>query len=108
MAYGNGGGIGTVGSYGEASRPSAAQREGAIASQMAMLEKHSEHLHQTIAELEARIGSVLMPEPPPAIQKDAAVGPTPGVPLGASLADMNTRIAHATMRLRSLIERVGL
>jgi hypothetical protein len=101
MAYGNGG-LSAGSAIGEV------RREGAISSQMNTLGKNSGILHSTIEELEARMVAVLAPQPPPSQTKDPHGVQIPGVQLGASLLDMNERIAHATMRLRALIDRIEL
>ena len=101
MALGNSG-------YGNTATASpATTRQSVISEQMVLLEQRAETLSQHVAELEGRLSGVLMPEPP-TTNKDSPGTPHSGVPLGASIAQMNDRISFATMRLRNIIDRVEL
>lgn len=104
MGYGNGG---ASGSMTASSLNPAPQRQSVIAEQMNTLEQRTEVLNSTVAELEARISAVLMPEPPASNEKSPGA-PIQAVALGASLGSMNDRIALVTRRLRSIIDRVEL
>lgn len=101
MGYGNSG-TGQV--LGSASTP---VRQSAIAEQMVGLEHRTEHLGQLVAELEARIGAVLAPEPPAAQEKVPPMAHGV-VPLGQSLGQIGERLMLIAGRLRTIIDRVEL
>lgn len=111
MGYGNGGtGSGTITSYSGAAigvAVATAPRQPIIAEQMVALDGRTETLSSMVAELEARIASVLMTEGPSTSEKPLQA-PHPNVQLGASLAQMNDRLLLITHRLRNVIERVEL
>ena len=106
MAYGNSGTAiaGNARDYVGAPAP---PRQSVISEQMVTLEQRAEALGHVVGELEARIGPVLMPEPPGSTNKDASALPS-SVPLGASLAQMNDRLHLIASKLRNIIERVEL
>lgn len=106
MGYGNGNtGVGAVTSVYAGEQT--IKRQPIIAEQMMTLEQRSETLAQLVAELEARIDPILIATPPDN-KKDSGAAPHPGVAFGASLAQMNDRLALIGGRLRAIIERVEL
>ena len=108
MAYGNGGTGQAIGGGSSAASAGPAQtRPPVIVEQMNVLDSRADSIHSLVAELEARISGVLMPEPPATPGNKLEV-PHPGVALGASLAQMNDRLAAVAQRLRGIIDRVEL
>jgi hypothetical protein len=108
MGYGNGG---TETGYTGRPITDAPRQVSTVQQQMQGLESRVDSLHGLISELEARIGSVLMPEPPKALSgspsTQVGIG-YPPVPLGGELARRNETLAAASMRLRELIDRIEL
>jgi hypothetical protein len=110
MAYGNGGSYGESTAsmnYPTANAMPAPPREPAILQEAGRLDKHVETLHMAISELEARIGVVLMPEPPSAQAKDGG-RPIVPVPLAQTIAQQADRVSGACARLQALIARIEL
>ena len=99
MSYGNG-------PTGSATLATPAPKMPVIAEQMNVLESRTETLNQLIAELESRLSPILMSEPPSAKTGPQTQPVASGVPLGASIGQMNERLSLVALRLNGIMERI--
>lgn len=107
MGYGNSG-TGTATPYTGPVTSVPTPRQPIIGEQMQRMGNNLETLHANLAELFARLDSILSPEPPSPLVSGSDKAPTLPVALGAGLDAFNGQIDYANMRLRSLIGRVEL
>lgn len=104
MSYGNGG---TIPGYGQAlSAPQASSPVSPVNNQTNALVDRVNAIHNLIAELEARLMSVLLPEPP---SKDSTGLSASGAgSLSGMLGLQNDRLSAACGRLQSVVNRLEL